>query len=243
MKVLVTRPEHQSEQLIRALESRGHQPQLLPLLEIEPLVCSDGQKRAILKKLQAADKIIAVSANAATLALPHLAEMKGAGAASLFAIGPATATALEAGGYSASIPQSEYNSEKLLALPAFGRIEDQAIVLLCGRGGRNYLELELSGRGAGVERIELYTRTPVVKDKIDPETLAEPDILTAMSADTVAALAALLIDSSLTRWQSIPLIVPGRRVADIASAKGFSKVLVAQKPTTESLLEVLGSIE
>jgi len=246
MRVLVTRPRHQSEQLIHALETKGYTADLLPLLEIQPAVFSSSGRQDIVEKLDNADKVIAVSANAANLSLPLLSECISADSEKLFdlfAIGPSTAKVLEQEGYQVKIPEGEYNSESLLELSVFAQIENQRIALLCGRGGRDYMEQILAERGAQIDRIELYTRIPITDNKINSEQLSEPDVMTAMSGDTVEALESVLNDSDLLDWKKIPLVVPGKRVADIAFERGFTKVLSSKKPTTESLLDVLVELE
>ena len=242
MRVLVTRPRHQSEHLVQALESRGHTAELFPLLEIQPLSYSDEQQKSWISALADADKIIAVSANAATLVLPLLAAVQPPLSKPLFAIGPGTARVLEQQGYRVTTAEGEYNSESLLALPAFSAIERQNLVMLCGVGGRDYLQQNLLERGAEVERLELYRRIPLPHNPIDQNLLAEPEVLTAMSGDTVKALNRVLSQSGLDAWKSKPLIVPAGRVADIASGCGFSQVLSSTKPTTESLIQVLENL-
>lgn len=243
MRVLVTRPRHQSEQLINALEAKGHSAALWPLLDIEPVIYTNMKRQNVIEKLQCADKLIVVSANASNLALPLLLACIETDSDKLFAIGPSTAKVIEQEGYKAKIPEGEYNSESLLELPAFSHIENQKIIVLCGKGGRDYLEQRLREKGAQVERVELYTRVLIPDNKIDTRVLSKPDVLTAMSGDTAAALDGVLVSSGLKDWKNIPLIVPGKRVAGIAFEKGFTKVLCSTKPTTESLLDVLVELE
>lgn len=242
MRVLITRPRHQSEKLLQALEARGYTADLLPLLEIVPLEFSETDKESILGTLSSADKIISVSANASELLQPLLAKLSKSDKA-FFAIGPATAKILESVSCSVQIPETDYNSESLLALPEFEEIENQRIVLLCGKGGRDYLELMLAKSGAKVERIELYTRKALKPEQVDLASLGKPDVLTAMSGDTAKALADSLDNSGFPDWKTIPIIVPGDRVAEIAFESGFTKVLAALKPTTESLLDALVELE
>lgn len=246
MRILVTRPRHQSEQLIRALENRGHSVDLLPLLNIEPVIFDAAERQNIIDRLARSSKLISVSANASDLAVPLLSELFRANSESnyeLFAIGPSTASVLEKEGYKVQMPEGEYNSEALLELSAFNQINGQKISLLCGQGGRDYLQQKLSAKGAQVERIELYRRTPITDTRIDAKVLSRPEVLTAMSGDTVEALDSVLLDSNLPDWKKMPLIVPGKRVADIAFERGFTEVLCSQKPTTESLLDVLVELE
>lgn len=239
MRVLVTRPRHQSEQLIKALESHGFEPELLPLLDIQAIRFPEASEQAFVKKLAEADKIVAVSANAAEMALPFFAQLTEI-SADLFAIGPSTAAVLQAKDYVVHIPeQQQYNSEALMALPAFQQIEGQSILLLCGQGGRDYLEQSLKHGGAKVDRMELYQRVPLPDSHLGLNDIASPDVLTAMSGDTVEVLDGVLIRSGQPNWKGKPLIVPGERVAKIARDKGFTQVLASAKPTTESLLSLL----
>lgn len=249
MRVLVTRPKHQSEQLLRALDAEGYEIEFLPLLDIQPVPFSPEQRQQAKKQLQLADKLIAVSANAATLALSLLEQVDGlqelsrlSGQGALFAIGPSTAAVFEAEDYVVKIPDQQYNSETLLALDDFHQLSGQSVLLLCGQGGRDYLEQGLAEQDVRVTRLDLYKRVPLPKTEVDLERISAPDVLTAMSGDTVEALNRVLAEEH-SNWKNRPLIVPSQRVAEIAKEKGFTKVLASAKPTTESLLNILVELE
>lgn len=237
MRVLVTRPRHQSEKLLHALDKRGYQSDFLPLLQIVPFELSAADRLSIRKIIESVDKVIAVSANAAELGLGYLGPP---GEKQLFAIGSATASVLKAEGYSVKVPEGDYNSESLLALADFEQVKGERIAILCGCGGRDYLELKLAEKQAHIDRIELYQRQPIKHRQIQ---LNRPDVLTAMSGDTAQALANALVDSGLADWQAIPILVPSERVSTIAYESGFTKILAAPKPTTESLLDLLVELE
>ena len=95
MRVLVTRPLHQADPLVAAIEHRGGTAVLFPTLQIAPRSAAD--VRADAAKLDDPDIAIFVSPNA----VHHGSHQ--AGAAAIGAIGPATAAALEARGKSVDI--------------------------------------------------------------------------------------------------------------------------------------------
>lgn len=253
MKVLITRPRYQSEHLLQELRKQGYETELLPLLDIEPIAYSEQQKQQWVQRLLQAHFIISVSANAARLAVNLLdaVNLKSNSALPLYAIGPSTARVFSEAGFNTRIPETNYNSESLLELPDFNylngsnHLKGKQVVILCGEGGRDYLERKLHEAGAKTERIELYQRAPINHDQLGIEQLSEPDVLTAMSGDTVNALARAIDASNIStinQWKDLPLIVPSERVAYIASEQSFTKIVTAEKPTTDSLLGALGQL-
>lgn len=191
------------------------------------------------QRLSTADKVIVVSANAADLALPLLAMLSSENKDTFFAVGPSTAGVLEAEGYQVHIPENQYSSEGLLELWPLKSVQDQTIAIVCGSGGREYLERRLYERGAVVDRIELYRRRPIAVDREAIQSMDSPDIVTAMSGDTLNALSSTLINENRQNWKNLPLIVPSQRVAEMAVESGFTKVITAAKPTAESLLDLV----
>lgn len=241
MRILVTRPKNQATQLVEELQVAGYETDCLPLLEIVPSQLSEEEETRALEMLEKCSRLIAVSANAARLALPYL--KKAAFSQPVFCIGPSTARVLEQEGYEVRIPEGNYNSESLLSLPDFKVKSGQAVAILCGQGGRDYLEEKLAEMGASVSRIELYTRRPQAIETLEIEHLDIPDALTAMSGDTAEALARALDLTGRVEWKALPLIVPGNRVRGIAERLGFDQVIETDKPTTEGLIDTLGKMQ
>lgn len=242
MRILVTRPRNQTEQLVRMLELMGYETECLPLLDILPVTLEDSEIDRLVSDINSADKLISVSANAANASLPLLEKKTARDMPELFSIGPSTAAVYENVGYKVSIPESNYNSESLLELKEFSDIKNQKILIFCGQGGRDYLEQTLSERGAEVKRAELYARVPAALEKLKLESVQQPDVLTAMSGDTVTALSLALNAVGKEAWQDLPLIVPGVRVEGIARERGFTDIHPTEKPNTESLLDTLGKL-
>ncbi|MFX4226786.1 MAG: uroporphyrinogen-III synthase [Porticoccaceae bacterium] len=241
MRILVTRPKHQATQLVDDLQSAGYQTDCLPLLDIVPIEFSEDERIRVGKILQSAGKVIAVSANAARLSLPLLAQSQIP--QPVFCIGPSTSSVLEEAGYAVRIPDGSYNSESLLKLPEFELISGQIVAILCGQGGRDYLEEMLAEMGGKVRRIELYSRQPLGVESLEIEHLEIPDALTAMSGDTAEALARALDLTGREEWKSLPLVVPGKRVSTIAENLGFNRIVATDKPTTEGLIDALAKMQ
>jgi uroporphyrinogen-III synthase len=112
VRVLVTRPAHQAENLCRLIEAEGGTAVRLPLLTIEPGAHATEARRQLSAPR---DLWIFTSANAVRHALPWIG---GAWPPRLAAIGPATAAALAAAGQDAAPPLAGASSEALLAARA-----------------------------------------------------------------------------------------------------------------------------
>jgi uroporphyrinogen-III synthase len=104
VRVIVTRPRAQAEELVEALRGAGFEPVLCPLIEIEPI--EDGPIG-----VDGYDWVIVTSANgAAELARRHAGALP-----RIAAVGDATAAALAEHGLEASFVPSVSSQEGLLA--------------------------------------------------------------------------------------------------------------------------------
>jgi uroporphyrinogen-III synthase len=241
MRILVTRPKSQATQLVDDLHSAGYQTDCLPLLNIVPMQLSGEETAKALEIIKSSDKIIAVSANAARQSLPLLEQSNYS--QPLFCIGPSTAEVFRDHGYEVKIPAGSFNSETLLKLPEFVSVKGETVAILCGQGGRDYLEEKLADLDAKLRRVELYSREPLDVEDLEIEHMEIPDALTAMSGDTAEALARALDLTGRGEWKSLPLVVPGNRVRAIAEGLGFDQIIAADKPTTEGLIDTLEKMQ
>ncbi|MGH8456650.1 MAG: uroporphyrinogen-III synthase, partial [Stenotrophobium sp.] len=157
LRVLVTRPAHQADNLCRLIATLGGRPLRLPLLDIVPVPHAAGAQR-LLDAARGFDWWIFTSTNAVEYAR-SLAQ--GDWPAQLAAVGLATAAALEAGGHVVTTPLGAYSSEGLLELPQFQEIAGQSILLVTGEGGLEALAPVLRARGARVEVAAVYRRVPL----------------------------------------------------------------------------------
>lgn len=162
--LLVTRPQPQADEWVRALRERGVDAQALPLLRIEPV--ADPAAVAAWGSLAAYRLLMFVSpgcvASFFALRPPAVAWPAGTLAA---APGPGTSQALRAAG----VPESaiveppadaaQFDSEALWPLLRDQRWQRQRVLVVRGDGGRDWLAEQLRGRGAEVAFAQAYRRT------------------------------------------------------------------------------------
>jgi uroporphyrinogen-III synthase len=162
--VLVTRPEHQATPLCRLLEAEGAATLRLPAIEVKG-IADRRRLSARLGELTRFDLIVFVSANAVRFGATLLDQRRDL---SLAAIGPATARALNQAGYRVGIvPSGGYDSESLLADPRLAHLTGKRVLLVKGKEGRETLGTELVKRGASVEAVDVYERSPAVPRPAD----------------------------------------------------------------------------
>ena len=170
MKVVVTRPRCQADELVRRIEELGHEVVLCPLIEVEPL----GDEPV---DVEGYDWIVVTSSNGAR----ELLRRRRGALPRVAAIGPGTAAVLRAGGVEPALVASVSTQEGLLAeLPRpAGR------VLFAGaESARRLLVDEL-----GAEFLHLC-RTRVLAPPRSPDG----DLVVLASASAARALGALRLD-------------------------------------------------
>lgn len=235
VRVLVTRPRHQAQSLCQAIIQAGGEALALPLLEI-----TAPQSLAPLQRLQAqwaqVDLLIFISPNAVMQGYHYLSFPSAIPRA---AIGPSTARALEERGFPATwVAGAPYNSEALLALPAFQPLRYHKIVIVRGEGGREYLRQQLEARGAAVTYAEVYRRCqPVVRVERLRELAVAIDIVILTSLEILAHWVELCQSApDLPGLKALPCIVVSSRMVMQAQAAGFSNLLLAENAQDQALL-------
>ncbi|ABM61802.1 uroporphyrinogen-III synthase [Halorhodospira halophila] len=219
--VIVTRPTHQAEGLVHALEAAGAGVWRFPTLDIiaEP---EDAARQEAARRAACADWLIFVSQNAVAHGLPRIRAAGGpAGHARCATVGQGTAEALRRNGIEEVLyPRHGATSEDLLAETDLGRISAGRVMIVRGVGGRPYLAEALRARGAEVDFLEVYRR---VRPSTDPAPLLE-----AAEADRVQVVVATsgeVLDNFLElvgdrgrRWLArAGVVVIGERVATMAA--------------------------
>jgi uroporphyrinogen-III synthase len=239
LRVLVTRPRGQARELCRALQSAGAQVTEFPVLEIVP-VPADLPPAALAESAAA----IFVSVNAVEHGVPLLRRGGGLPAgAQVFAIGRATAAALQNAGFANVVsPPQNIDSEGLLAVPQLQAVQGENIILMKGRseqGGRKALENVLAERGAVVRVVECYERRNVAADGASVAAAgvffsqAGTPLVMALSVETLDALLVSLA-SRMAQLRASWLLVPHPRVAQAARDRGF--FLVQEVPMSAEVL-------
>jgi uroporphyrinogen-III synthase len=165
VKVLVTRPREQAGSLVDALASEGFDVVLEPLIAIEPV--SDDPI-----EVDGYDRVVVTSANGAR----ELARRMTARPASIAAIGPGTAAALEESGLRADIVADVHTQEGLVAALTE---RSQRTLLVAAEGARSHLAAEL-----GADFLAAYRTVELSVDE-----LPQVDVALLMSPSAARAYA------------------------------------------------------
>ena len=241
-RVLVTRPEHQAQALVAAIEAANGVAVTFPVIEIRPR--DRAGIESDLGHLPDPDITIFISANAVTHGSAY------AGNALIAAVGPATAAAIESAGLRVDIrPDSGYDSESLLAEPALQDVEGRTIRIIRGSGGREFLGTTLLGRAASVHYLEVYSRgIPDVADR-EIAALAERfeagdiDVFTIMSVQSLKNLLGLLPATCISALTATPLVTPAARVIKEAlDLLPGSQATQAAGPGAEEMVRAIASV-
>lgn len=216
LSVLVTRPAQQSEALAAQIRELGGEAWVLPAIDIRPLHAS---------VTAAYQLVIFVSVNA----VDHGASLIVKNADTrIAAIGRATAAALAAASLPADIvPEHGFTSEVLLEHPQLTLADGARILIVRGRGGREFLQQTFTARGLVVDTLDVYERVMPALDELrraELESLwasGSIDAVTVTSVETLNNLAALLSEQGRQLLKSTPLVVPSGRVRDAAAQMGL----------------------
>ena len=241
--VLVTRPQTQATPLCRLLEERGATTVRLPAIVIEP-AASHRELAARLGELGESDLVVFTSANAVRFGAALLDQRRDL---ALAAIGPATMRALNQAGYRIAImPAGGFDSEHLLAEPGLQHLAGRRVVIVKGVGGRELLAAEFAKRGATVQSIEVYRRTPATPGverlrRVEEQLAAgELQVVTATSLEIGAALLGFATPELRAALEGLHWLVPGARVAAGLARLGLrAPVIEAASAEDQELVEAL----
>ncbi len=224
LKILVTRPAHQSATLCKLIASEGGEAIRLPVIDIVGINWQTYNFNNF-------DIAIFISANAVENTLPNLnLPIK----LSLFAVGRSTATTLQKWGLTALCPAQPFNSEALLLMPQLQTIVDKQIVIFRGEGGRELLAKTLRQRGAKVQYISVYRRLR------PPAPLHNiyADITIITSGEGLQNLLAMLKESVWVRHN--PMVVISERLRVKAQQLGIiAPIFVAPTASDDGLVNAI----
>ncbi len=249
LTVLITRPSNQVESLRRAIESGGAKVLSLPLIEIRAL--NDAQAIQDLKdkvlQLDCYQSLIFVSNNAVSFGGEVINNywpqfpLK----VDVIAVGPTTAEAAsERFACEVIQPTSGMTSEDILRLPQLQDVSEKKIGIVRGQGGRELLADTLRERGAIVDYLEAYSRTPIDYTSADfCNRLLEAgvNVLTVSSGESLDRLTHLLVDNR-KKLQQLNLLVPSQRVGRQAENAGYQQVHSASGADPLSFVSALGEL-
>ena len=247
MRVLVTRPQPQADNLANAIRVQGGFALAVPMLDIRPLPESQSL-RDCLQQLDQYHKIIAISVPAVEYGMnlienwwPQLPV-----GIAWYAIGDATTSSLQQHGITADDQSGGFDSEALLKLKGFQQVKGQRILIIKGRNGRDKLQTTLTKRGASVDNLVVYERTcPDYPAGHLPEQLSANriNVIVATSSQIVNNLQSLLNHHpDADNLKQLTLIVPSQRVAEDARACGFSHITISEGAGTPAVLDTLARL-
>lgn len=245
-RVLVTRPAHQAGDQIRHLKALGAEPVPLPLLEIAPIDDSEPAALQAIKtqilELDLYAGVIFVSPNAARIGADWIDQYwpQLPLGVDWLAVGAATAATLAEAGIPASHVPGGYDSEALLSAPQLQQVAGKRYLIMRGVGGRELLADTLRARGARVEYADLYRRRcPDYPAAVIQSTIFKPH-LSAILITSGQALEHLfeLAGASPTLFDTL-MVVPSRRVAELAQARGCNRIRIAAGADDRSMIHAL----
>lgn len=250
-RILVTRPEHQADQLCALISSAGGQPLLFPTIEIRSLLDSKKLDRCFSSIIEY-DFVIFVSRNAVTAVFEHylkgldFSSLNLSGQSQLLAIGSGTASALsEIGMIDVLHAGVQADSESLLLLPELNSelVSNKKVLIVRGIGGRELLADNLKERGALVDYAEVYQRVlPEYGLQQCQEVWQndQPDAVIVSSNEGLENLLKLTAEVDQEKLFNTPLVVMSVRNAELAKEMGFvSEMEVAKAKSDEGLLSAL----
>ena len=238
LRVLVTRPAHQAENLCRLIAAAGGEPVAYPTLVITA-PRNPERARQVLARLANYDIIVFISANAALFGFELLERGFPEGPA-VAAIGKGTAMQLERLGRKADIIPEEGDSEALLAMPQLRELSGRKVLIVRGEEGRERLAEGLRRRGAAVDYAEVYRRSaPDSTSGFEP---ASADVVTATSFEALANLEQLVGVERIEALHALPLAVFHPRIAEKARNSGYhGPLLVAREPGDKALVAAIAA--
>lgn len=237
--VLVTRPLDQAHQLAQLIAGAGGEAILFPALEI--LDAADLRPlHALIERLDEFDVAIFISPTAVGKAMNLIRARRDLpGKLLIAAIGKGSRKALERCGVSHVIaPQTQFDSEGLLALPQFRDMSGKRVVIFRGEGGREILGNTLISRGAQIEYAECYRRGKPAADAtplLHCWARGEVHVVTVSSGEGLHNLFELLGKPGQQWLKKTPLFVAHPRIGGLARKLGFERVIVTA-PGDEGLL-------
>lgn len=233
--VLVTRPDPGGQALCQSLEDAGFEALHCPTIAFAP-PSDEAAMQAGLKQLGEQDWLIFVSPQAVRSAVPLIQQAWPVmpNQIQFAAIGGGTAAALKEAGFVVSaLPESDWRTEGLLALPVFQQMTQQKVTIVCGDDGRADLEKGLMARGAAVMLLATYRRIPAEAEALKKCASKlknhEIDVIICTSFDGMRYLKALMGDEIWPELKSTPLIVVGSRLEQLAGEVGFATVWSVDK--------------
>ncbi len=247
-RVLITRPEGQSDDMARMLRDAGAEPVELPTVRI----VSTREPALLDKAVDTLDQnawVIFTSVNGVEAVFASLdakqRDARAFGHAKVAVIGPATAAALARRGIRADVMPAVYRGEAVAEaiLANAGSVHGQRILLARAEVARDVLPDMLRQAGADVDVVSAYRTEPAtpedfahIRARLEARTL---DVVTFTSSSTVKQLVDGLGSDATGLLSHVAIAAIGPITADTVREVGLSPVVVATEYTAGGLIDAL----
>ena len=241
-KVLITRPQKQSQPFADALKNAGFEPIFFPVIQIRAMDDLSALDEAM-AQIDAYEWIIFSSINAVdvffdVVGAQHAAPLQHQ---KIAAIGSKTEASLRSRGVTIDFVPKEYVGEAIL--PGLGDVQDKWILLPRAKVAREVVPQEITKAGGIVHEIAIYETVQAEMDAEGLTALREGvDAVTFTSPSTVNNFVALINGAGLDAFQlpNKPLFACIGPVTEKAAHEdGFSPIVVAETYTADGLVEIL----
>ncbi len=222
--VLNTRPSHQADELTRSIQALGGKVISCPALAISPL---PSEWKETLAPLHTFHLAIFISANAVNHFFTIVQAEHWPSTLPIIAIGPATAAKLNLLHLHVDSVPSLAESESLLTLPCFTKIKNKRILLIKGKGGRDFLSLTLQKQHAFVTELPVYERTIPQLPTNYLEQIWRNDHINIILFTSEQAMKQLfvMLEESAHEWlKNKPCLVISQRLHHAATALGIKTI-------------------
>ncbi|MDZ4658833.1 MAG: uroporphyrinogen-III C-methyltransferase [Bythopirellula sp.] len=242
--VLLTRPAHQSAEMLRDLHTLGATTLCQPAIEISAPAAWQAVDRVI-AELPTFDWLVFSSANGVNYFLNRLLEtghdLRQLGSCQLATIGSATAEALQAFHLRTDLQPAEYRAEAL-AEELAPQVKRKRVLLLRASRGREVLAEMLTAAGAEVSQVVVY-------ESRDVEHPA-PQVLPLLQAGrihwitvTSSAIARSLVKMFGDDLKKARLVAISPLTAEVLSEAGYAAAAVATEYTTAGVIQAIVGAE
>ena len=219
LTVLVTRPQHQAQELCAQLENYSADVIVFPVIEINGIAPQKWPNFL----LSEYDMLVFVSRNAVDYFIAGLKQQIPENLL-IVSVGEATTKALENKGVIVDVsPPAPAGSESLLAMPTMNDVADKNVLIVRGETGRELLAETLIARGASISYLEVYQRRLAKPSEGAIVQAKTADCIVITSVAGLDNLCQILDDEDI---KGKPLVVISERIKQHAIVLGFQSIYV-----------------
>jgi uroporphyrinogen III methyltransferase/synthase len=238
-RVVVTRARAQASGLAQALGALGAEVVELPAIRIEPRIDTE-EVRAAVDSLQSYALVCLTSPNGARLLFEAMAaagrDARALANATVAAIGPGTAAALEERGVIADVVPERFVAEALVEALEGIDVQGRPVLVARAAEARDVLPDALRERGAKVDVVALYETVAETPEPAAVEAAQAADYVTFTSSSTVRNLMGAVGERFPKQARVVSI---GPVTSEAARELGLEVHVEAAEHTPEGLLEAL----